>query len=61
MLKLEDLPVPEEIPLPKEDTGEKEEQGKGKEREKHLDEEPPEEFLCPITTTLMEGKQLPLA
>ena len=48
--------MPEEIHLPKEDTGEKEEQGKGKEREKHLDEEPPEEFLCPITTTLMEGK-----
>jgi len=54
MAKLEDLPLPEEFVKPaSEDKKEKEEElGKGK--EKDADDEVPEDFLCPITTTVME-------
>ncbi|ELR17586.1 Ubox domain containing protein [Acanthamoeba castellanii str. Neff] len=52
--QMKDLPFPDQ-PLGKQGGEDEEEEGKGKQKAKaHDDNEPPEEFLCPITQELMK-------
>jgi hypothetical protein len=53
--QMKDLPFPDQLIKGKEvrDGEEEEEEGKGKQKERKDADEPPEEYLCPITQELM--------